>query len=189
VKIQHTDFDAQYPWPEGTFLQGGSSGLVIRPQSKGGNYGTAFVEAFPEGTFIRGEGATVPEAETACWEKYQRYENCPGPNGHEYVPHNKGGHVYRNGGGFCKHCWRFAAQVFTPEQLGLHCKTCGTPTFWSQIGNDMYCEQHANDPDTIALKRARLEAARGTEETVTGSALGDMFARLAEEITEGKENR
>jgi len=94
------------------------------------------------------------------------------------VPHNKAGHVYRNGAGFCKHCWRFASQVFTPEQLGCFCKTCGTPTFWSRIGEDMFCEEHADDPDTRWLKRERLRAVEGTEETVTGSVLGDFFERL-----------
>lgn len=177
MKIEHTDFDAQYPWPEDmSLLQGGTSGLVIRPASKGGNYGTAFVEAFPAGTFIRGEGPTVPEAETACWEKYQRDQGCPG---HEYEARH-----YRNGGGICKHCGRFASKAFTPEQLGCFCKKCGVPTFWSRIDEDFYCEEHATDRDTLWLKAQRLRETAGTEQVVTGSQLSDVIARLEASIAD-----
>lgn len=173
MRIEHTEFDAQYPWPDGMFLQGGECGVVIRPADKGGTYRTAFVEAFPGGTFIRGEGSTVLEAETACWLKYQRYENCPGANGHDYEPRN-----HRNGAGFCKHCGRFASKVFSPEQLGCFCKVCGVPTFWARVGEDFYCDLHHDTPEVQALRQECLQAAWGTDQTVTGSKLGDLFAIL-----------
>lgn len=50
---------------------------------------TAFVEFFPAaGGFLRGEGATVAEAEQACWASYQRLLCCPAnPDGtHSLVP-------------------------------------------------------------------------------------------------------
>jgi hypothetical protein len=169
VKIKNTDVDATCPWPDTIqLIQGGSSGLVIRALSKGGNYGTAFVEVFsPEGGFIRGEGPTVADAEQAAWVKYSTRAACPG---HEYEARG-----YKNGAGFCKTCNKFESDVFTAEQLGLCCKTCGVPTKWSRVGDDFFCEVHADDPETRSLKRQRLKETASTEETVTGSKLGDFF--------------
>jgi hypothetical protein len=128
------------PWPEDTFVQWGSSGLVI---SRRGNYRTAFFEAFPEEppTFIRGEGATVAEAEAAAFAKLQSYLACPG---HEFERHG-----YTNGSGICRHCRLFASNVFAPT---THCHTCGVPTAHSmgygrdvtdEVGKEFwYCPAH-----------------------------------------------
>lgn len=116
------------------FVQGGTSGLVI---SSRGNYQTAFVECFPSGSFIRGEGETLAEADAACFAKLQAYLGCPR---HEWEARG-----YRNGGGFCKHCGQFGSQVVTPEDLDLYCATCGTPTFHtlnSKKGSASTCEKH-----------------------------------------------
>lgn len=174
MKIRNTSVEAQCPWPDDMFIQGGGSGLVIRPASQGGNYGTAFVEIHHETVgFIRGEGPTVLDAEQAAWTKYQRAMQCPG---HEYEARH-----FKNGAGICKHCNRFAINIFTAEELGLFCKTCGVPTFWSRIGDDVFCETHANDPDTLWLKDQRRKAvAEGRAETVTGSMLGDFLEDLVE---------
>lgn len=172
--IRNTKVETQHPWPEDMFIQGGGSGLVIRSASQGGNYGTAFVEIQHESCgFIRGEGLTVSEAETAAWQKYQRAIECPG---HEYEARH-----WKNGAGACKHCNRFAINVFTPEQLGCLCKKCGVPTFWSRIGDDFFCEPHANDPDTLWLREQRRQAVReGKAETVSGSQLSDFLESLLE---------
>jgi hypothetical protein len=174
--IKNTSIEAQCPWPDTIDLvQGGRSGLVIRPASSGGNYTTAFVEVFsPEGGFIRGEGETVAEAETAAWKKYNARAAC---TNHEYEARN-----YKNGAGFCKHCNKFASKVFTPEEIGCLCKVCNVGTFWSRIDNDFYCEEHATDRDTLWLKRQRLKETAGTDVTVTGSKLGDILAMMREEI-------
>ena len=116
-------------------MQGGGAGVVF---VKGGDaYRTAFVEAFPGSTFIRGEGSTIQEAEDACWAKYEQRMACPG---HDWEPRD-----YKNGAGFCIHCGTFGSKVFTPEQLGLFCKTCGVPTYWSRDGDDFFCPEHATD--------------------------------------------
>lgn len=167
--IKNTDVEARHPWPQGCEVQGGTSGLVI---VKGGEpYTTAFVEAFPD-TFIRGEGATVQEAEDACWAQYQKRVGCPG---HEWEARN-----YKNGAGFCKHCGTFGSKVFTPEQLGLFCKVCGVPTYWSRQNDDFFCPEHATDRDTEWF---RQEYKAGRLNT-TGSELGDMFAYLEAAIRE-----
>lgn len=101
--IANTGIEARHPWPEEVDVQGGSGGVVFSPQ---GNYRTAFVEAFPEGTFLRGEGPTLAEAEDACWEKYQRHVSC------EHGPFER--RQYRNGAGFCTKCGTWMSRVFDP---------------------------------------------------------------------------
>lgn len=136
--IRNTRHEAKHPWPwdRVSLLQGGASGIVF---SKKGNYGTAFVEAFVDDTFVRGEGATVPEAEDACWAKFQRSESCPG---HEYEPRN-----YRNGLGWCKHCNRTKSNAISAEELGQFCWYCDEPTMWwweeyDHVGEVFGCEEH-----------------------------------------------
>lgn len=132
--ILRTGQDARHPWPNGCYIQGGSSGLVLARD--GNHYTTAFVEAFPRNpdTFIRGEGATVADAEDAAWAKYQSYLACPG---HEYEARG-----YTNGAGFCRHCSMFASDVFTAEQLGQYCAVCQTPTKRQSAGGAWYCQTH-----------------------------------------------
>lgn len=138
---------ARHPWPEGTFLQGGDKGVVF--VSDGTSYGTAFVEAHSGAHgFIRGEGATIADAEDDAWTKATRALECPG---HEYEARH-----YKNGGGLCKHCGRFRSDVFTPTDLGLFCAACGEPTFWHRenrepVGEFFICPLHTPhiDPDWL----------------------------------------
>jgi hypothetical protein len=131
-----THVPAVYPWPEDTFLQGGTKGLVI---SSKGNYRTAFVEAFADNSFFRGEGATLEEAEQAVWDKYTAARACVH---HDFEPHG-----YHNGAGFCKHCNKFAGNVFTGEQLGQFCGVCGAGTTHANVKTvddvpTWFCELH-----------------------------------------------
>ncbi|PRY35309.1 hypothetical protein [Umezawaea tangerina] len=110
AEILHTGEQAQYPWPDGMYVQGGKRGLAFKQGC--GAYTTAFVEAFPPGTFLRGEGATVAEAETACWEKYQRILVCSGGGEHgPYEPRS-----YTNGAGFCTKCGSWFSGVCEPSR-------------------------------------------------------------------------
>lgn len=92
--IENTDEPMRHPWPDGCGVQGGSSGVVFH---QGGSYRTAFVEVFPAGTFLRGEGVTIADAEDACWAKYQVLAKCPHDQGFERRD-------YVNGSGFCLRC-------------------------------------------------------------------------------------
>jgi hypothetical protein len=83
----------QHPWPEECFVQGGSNGIVLAGKD---TYTTAFVEAFPDETFLRGEGKTIAEAEDKCWTQYQKLVSC------EHGPFEARG--YKNGCGFCVKC-------------------------------------------------------------------------------------
>lgn len=135
IKLSFGRPDHQSPNDYGDiFVQGGTSGLVF---SSRGNYQTAFVECFPAGSFIRGEGETLAEADAVCFAKLQAYLECP-----EHAWEARG---YRNGGGFCKHCGQFGSQVITPEDLDLFCATCGVPTFHTLNGKKgaaPTCEEH-----------------------------------------------
>jgi hypothetical protein len=135
---------AQHPWPAETFLQGGTSGVVLR--RTGGGYRTAFVEAHSDTLgFLRGEGATWQEAEDDAWAKARRVLSCPGPNGHDWEARG-----YTNGCGFCRYCGRFGTGVFTAEELGSLCAVCGTPTFWHRDDErGVLCRDHVpHDPDS-----------------------------------------
>lgn len=96
------------PWPADVMVQGSDFGVVLhRDPTK--NYGTAFVEAFPPaGGFIRGEGATLAEADSEAWSQYIREMVCE-EKGHEFERRG-----YTNGAGFCSKCNGFRSGVF-PE--------------------------------------------------------------------------
>jgi hypothetical protein len=99
--IDHTTATACHPWPDDVYLQGGEHGVVMRPDSAGGPYTTAFVEIFPPGTFLRGEGPTIEAAEDACWKKYLTWRDCDG-TGEPHGPFEARG--YANGCGHCTRC-------------------------------------------------------------------------------------
>jgi hypothetical protein len=112
-------------------VQGGGSGVVF---SKKGGYTTAFFEAFPNNPscFVRGEGPTIEEAETACWDKWQKILNCPK---HEMDRRNR-----KDGYAYCKHC-SYAGMVYEP--LTKCCK-CGVPTNYdSDFRGKNYCKKHS----------------------------------------------
>jgi hypothetical protein len=100
--IENTTEPMRYPWPEDCKVQGGGRGVVFTNST---SYRTAFVEAFP-GTFIRGEGKTIAEAEDACWVKYERLAACPHDQGFDRRD-------YVNGSGFCRRCGTWFASDTT----------------------------------------------------------------------------
>jgi hypothetical protein len=135
-----SSIDAEQAWPDTTSLiQGGLSGIVF---NKGGSYRTAFVEAFLNNSFYRGEGATIEEAELACWNKYKASIAC--------LEHEWEARGYTNGAGFCKKCNKFESHRFTGEQLGLFCGTCGVGTTYSQVVDTTntlkpFCKEHVKE--------------------------------------------
>lgn len=163
--IDHgTAAPALMPWPDEVSIQGGKSGIVfVRAPGPGEPtaYQTAFVEVFVGGTFIRGEGKTVTEAEAAAWEKYQTWLHCPGPTGeHSYRPGYTGKDGtwvrYTNGAGFCEHCRAFKARTFIAEQLGQFCSVCGVPTMNGVSSNaegvkTFLCEEHNRETVQVTL--------------------------------------
>ena len=110
--IKNTRHIAQHPWPDNVFVQGGEHGVVFSRNRE--PYQTAFVEAFPAGTFLRGEGASITEAEDRCWKQYQQYLNCDGKLkwGQWHGPYER--RQYRNGAGFCTRCGIWMNRVLPP---------------------------------------------------------------------------
>lgn len=91
-------------WPDTCMVQWGKGGIVLKSKS-GGSYRTAFFEAFPaEGGFIRGEGATISEAEANALARYRQEAVCT---------HAWSRSGYTNGGAICRHCKGFRT-VFAP---------------------------------------------------------------------------
>ncbi|MCC3299420.1 hypothetical protein [Arthrobacter caoxuetaonis] len=132
----------------GIYVQGGN-GIVIGFKDPAPARHTSFVECFPDGAFIRGEGASVAEADEQCWSKLRAYLDCPG---HEWVPVRPDGPA-----GTCSRCQTRRSDAFTPEELGLFCTRCQAPTFERAIGDPdrtLLCD--GCDPKTAYSEAAVL---------------------------------
>ena len=137
-------------WADDCYVQWGAKGLVISRSADKPSYTTAFFEAFPRNpkTFIRGEGATIADAERAAFAKFERYSACAK---HEFERRG-----YTNGAGFCKHCEMFASKVFEPS---TRCLVCDKPTDWTH-GTDergrthWFCEDHEAERKARGFKSA-----------------------------------
>lgn len=110
IAPQHAYKEADYSpacaWPEDTYVQWGGQGVVLGPKP----YRTAFFEAFPTdkenvGGFIRGEGASIAEAEAAAFVKFERQSGCDHLWGREH---------YTNGGQLCRRCRAFRSGFLPP---------------------------------------------------------------------------
>lgn len=108
--IEHTKEPMRHPWPADCYVQGGNRGVVL---TEDGSYWTAFVEAFP-GTFIRGEGVTIADAEDACWKRFEHLNACP--TAPDHGPFEAQG--YTNGSGFCTNCGGWFSRVLLAEPHG-----------------------------------------------------------------------
>lgn len=115
-QITNTDQHARHPWPDDIYIQGGHWGVSISrdpdaPRGVGVKNTGAFFEAFP-GTFLRGVGDTLADAEDKAWTAYQAMLACPAAaQGHG--PFEARG--YRNGAGYCTGCGTWFAGVLVPE--------------------------------------------------------------------------
>lgn len=85
-------------WPDDCTVQWGNGIIPATP----------FFEAFPRGSFIRGEGATIADAEHKAFEKYQRDQACD----HLWGRHRQGHSTYTNGAAFCRKCGGFRGSMF-----------------------------------------------------------------------------
>jgi hypothetical protein len=96
-----TPYEPSCAWPEDCRVQWGH-GIVPA---------TPFFEAFPAGSFIRGEGATIAEAEAKAFADYQRTIGCD----HVWGRHRPGTTTtYTNGAAFCRKCGGFKASMVPP---------------------------------------------------------------------------
>lgn len=120
IRSEGEDVICQYDWPIDVYVQGDTSIDTLADND------AAFFEAYPTNpsTWVRGEGATLLEAETQAWTKYQAIMNCPG---HEFDRHPKRVDGYAE----CKHC--HLTGILMPP---VHpCAGCGA-TEYKQEGTD-----------------------------------------------------
>lgn len=150
INMSKDVYKLKQKWPVDVYIQVGASGVVL---SKKGGYKTAFFEAFPLNTFIRGESGrdesadssekTVDElltiAENKAWEKYQRFLSCEANGGHEYV------RLLDDGYAECKRCGIKHSGVL--ENV-VKCGCCGKePAFYEfsdkdSVRDNKLCLEH-----------------------------------------------
>lgn len=92
------DYTPVCAWPDNCMVQWGH-GIVPA---------VTFFEAFPPGTFIRGEGETIAEAEQKAFAQYEREFDCQ----HVWGRHHHRRGTYLNGAGWCRKCGAFRGRMF-----------------------------------------------------------------------------
>lgn len=98
------DYTPVCAWPDDCMVQWGNGIIPATP----------FFEAFPPGTFIRGEGETIEAAERQAYDQYVSEFACD----HIWGRHSKRRGMYLNGGGWCRKCDAFRGSMF-PEVVIL----------------------------------------------------------------------
>jgi len=161
----HAGHSPANPWPGDCPIQWGNNGVVFRKDGEA--YRTAFFEAFPRnpGTFIRGEGKTVAEAEGKAWARYEKIRAC--------TEHAFERRDYRNGAGICAKCGMFKSGAFEPLEV---CCRCGKPTYFTyDTKNRWWCEACAPDmPEGDVPEHFRwLRKDAGAMKNLTAEQIGD----------------
>lgn len=153
IASQHAWKDKEHiplsSWPDDCMVQWGGQGVVLS-QKPGGNYRTAFFEAFPKkGGFIRGEGKTIEEAEADAFGQYRKISACD---------HAWSRKSYTNGGGICRTCGGFMT-VFKPiVKLGEFAKPL-SPSALDMVA-DGHMRPSANGESARYARRQWLKAKR-----------------------------
>lgn len=126
----------QFNWAD-IGIQGGERGVVIGSR---GARRTAFFEAFPTigsvGTFIRGEGDSIKDAEADAWAKYTKQTAC---EDHEWSRVFKG-NERTDGYAICTKCGLKGKAL---EPL-TKCHICDSPTT-KEFNDKHICLEHHNE--------------------------------------------
>lgn len=85
-------------WPDDCMVQWGHGIIPAVP----------FFEAFPPGTFIRGEGKTIADAERMAFAQYQGEGLCS----HVWGRHHDRRGTYLSGAAWCRKCGAFRGKMF-----------------------------------------------------------------------------
>lgn len=106
--ITNTHHTATRPWPDDLYIQGGHGWA-----SSKGYHDEYFFEAMggTPGTFLRGTGPTMADAETKVWQVWQHMAACPAAPAHgPFEPRG-----YTNGAGYCTGCGSWFSKVLPPQ--------------------------------------------------------------------------
>jgi len=95
-----TEYEPACAWPDDCIVQWGHGIIPATP----------FFEAFPRGTFIRGEGPTIADAEIEAFAQYQSEFMCDHVWGRQHVRFG----TYTNGSAWCRKCGGFRSKMFPP---------------------------------------------------------------------------
>lgn len=139
-----SEYTCQFDWGD-VFVQAGEKGVVVK---KEGSYGTAFFEAFPLDTYLRGEGETVSCAEQKAWEKYQKILSC---KQHDLTRINDAGRAK------CEKC-NYTGDLLDNIKKCSKCKKIGV-LFSDPFSNENMCFTHfyktINVGDKAVLNRIK----------------------------------
>ena len=169
IASQHAWKDADYTprhnWPGDTLVQWGGKGVVLGRNS----YSTAFFEAFPDkslttaGGFIRGEGATIADAEDDAFAKFTKENSCNHLWGREH---------YRNSGQLCRHCRAFRCnEVKEVVILGRHRK----PLEWYEASS----LEMDSDGSWLRIMRLRAKLFGITERPPKATVVDEFIASIS----------
>lgn len=163
-----SDYQPRHEWPGDTLVQWGSSGIVLGKKP----YATAFFEAFPDkklstaGGFIRGEGATIEDAEADAFAKFSRQGACNHLWGREH---------YRNSGQLCRRCRAFRYDhVKEVVILGRHRK----PVEWYHAYHLETDIKEISDSKYVRLLRLRATLFGITERPSKATATDAFIASI-----------
>lgn len=108
-RIDNTPHTAVHPWPDDMHIQGGHG--WASPNT--GFHDEFFFEADggQPGTFLRGTGPFMADAETQAWLAWQRMQECPAAPAHGPFEARS----YRNGSGYCTRCGTWFSRVLEPD--------------------------------------------------------------------------
>jgi hypothetical protein len=95
---REVDYTPVCAWPDDCAVQWGNGIIPATP----------FFEAFPPGTFIRGEGETIDAAERDAFAQYERESICK----HLWGRRSAKRGTYLNGAGWCRKCDAFRSSMF-----------------------------------------------------------------------------
>lgn len=145
VNLTQDEYQLKFDWPKDCYIQCGKKGIVI--SRDGNHYKTAFLEAFPLETFIRGEGADLEYAEEKAWLKYQKYLNC---ENHDFERKNEAG------SGECKKCGYRKTDALKNLRI---CACCNKKDVYFNEENNTFCFEHylENYEKNLRLEKEKLD--------------------------------
>lgn len=157
------EYHCQKEWADDVSLQCGSKGVVLK---KEGGYTTAFFEIFISGTYLRGEGKTIEDAETNVYEKYRPMLEC---KDHHFEQVGR-----QDRDGVCSHCGFIKKECFKPSH---ECSVCYKPHVMLKIDNDHFCIHHF------------IEKSKSMDLSITPERIQKIKQDLFETISKKAENK
>lgn len=168
ISMGKQDEASRYDWGN-CRLQAGHNGLVVG-RDKDDHYYTAFFEAFPDihgfGTFLRGEGPSIVEAEKACWLTYQRQLSC---FKHEWT-RTVNGTFRTDGYAKCTLCGLVTSDALPPTTC---CAVCNRPTTTSWQNEKHLCHVHYHQQPLAELIAYQISELRKFRPVMTRHCLSE----------------